>query len=187
MGEPNMFNASTKRLIAFFSLALASAFLLTACGDSQTVFPDKKRGETSPVYGERKDTTVFGDGGLFGPKRKKEEEAGGGIGVNAYLWRASLDTLNFMPLASADPFGGVIITDWYSPPETPSERFKMNVYILDRALRADGIRVTAFRQTRDPSGNWVDMKVEAKTATDIENSILTRARQMRLANTEQKN
>jgi hypothetical protein len=181
-----MFNASAKRLIAFLSLAFVSAFLLSACGETQTIFPDKKRGETSPTYGDRKDTTVFGDGGLFGPKRKKEEEAGGGIGVNAYLWRASLDTLNFMPLASADPFGGVIITDWYSPPETPNERFKMNVYILDRALRADGIRVTTFRQVRDAAGNWLDMAVEAKTAADIENSILTRARQMRLANTEQK-
>src|SRR5690606_2155217 len=54
---------------------------------------------------------------------------GGGIGVNAYLWRGTLETINFMPLASADPFGGLIITDWYQPPESPGERLKVQVLI----------------------------------------------------------
>ena len=103
-----------------------------------------------------------------------------GIGVNGYLWRASLDTLSFVPLASADPFGGVIITDWYTPPETPAERFKMNVYILGRQLRADGIKVAVFRQSR--TGNdWVDATVIATTSVNLENEILNRARQLRFA------
>ena len=102
------------------------------------------------------------------------------MGVNAFLWRASLDTLSFMPVASADPFGGVIITDWYTPPESPEDRFKMNVYILGRQLRADGVRVAVFRQSRD-GGGWVDSAVEPRTATNIENQILTRARQLRVA------
>ena len=76
--------------------------------------------------------------------------------MNAFLWRASLDTIAFMPLASADPFGGVIITDWYAPPETPDERFKVNIYILGRILRADGLKVSVFRQTRDAGGQWRD-------------------------------
>lgn len=105
-----------------------------------------------------------------------------GIGVNAYLWRASLDTLAFMPLASADPFGGVIITDWYVNPEKTDERFKATVYILDTRLRADGLNVTVFKQTKDASGNWVDAPVAGQTDTDIENAILTRARQLRLSN-----
>ena len=78
------------------------------------------------------------------------------IGVNGYLWRATLDTLSFMPLASADPYGGVVITDWYTNPEKPDERFKCTVYILDARLRADGLNVAVFKQNKDPSGNWID-------------------------------
>lgn len=103
------------------------------------------------------------------------------IGVNSFLWRASLDTLSFMPLASADPYGGVIITDWYTNPETPTERFKATVYILDSRLRADGLNVALTRETRDPSGQWISAPVAAQTEIDVENSILTRARQLRLA------
>ena len=109
-------------------------------------------------------------------------QAGPAIGVNSYLWRATLDTLAFMPLTSADPYGGVIITDWYANPEQPAERFKATVYILDTRLRADGLNVTVFKQTRDGGGGWVDAPVAGQTETDIENAILTRARQLRLSN-----
>lgn len=110
-------------------------------------------------------------------------ESGGKVtlGVNSYLWHASLDTLSFMPLASADPFGGVIITNWYSAADNPNERMKVTVYILDRRLRADGIRVAAFRQTKTADGSWVDAPVNPDTATKLEDAILTRARELRLA------
>ena len=122
---------------------------------------------------------LFGGGiPLFGGPDARPSD-GGGIGVNAFLWRASLDTVSFMPLSSADPFGGVIITDWYSPPETPSERFKMTVYILDRQLRADGVKVSVFRQRLAEGDRWVDGGVGDGTATDLENAILTRARELR--------
>jgi hypothetical protein len=119
----------------------------------------------------------------FGGNNNSSGAPGGapGVGVNSYLWRASLDTVSFMPLASADPFGGVIITDWYSPPDAPNERLKANIFILGRELRADGVRVSIFRQRRDTSGQWADASVEPTTGTDIENAILTRARQMRLS------
>jgi hypothetical protein len=104
------------------------------------------------------------------------------VSVNGYLWRAALDTLSFMPLVSEDPYGGVIITDWYVNPEKPDERLKATVYILDARLRADGLNVAVFRQTKDASGNWVNAPVAAQTETDIENAILTRARQLRLSN-----
>lgn len=109
--------------------------------------------------------------------------AGGGrtLGVNSYLWHATLDTLSFVPLASADPFGGVVITDWYSPPQTPNERMKVTVYILDRSLRADGLKVAVFRQTKDTTGGWADAQVAGETSTKIEDAILTRARELRLA------
>ena len=104
------------------------------------------------------------------------------IGVNGYLWRATLDTLAFMPLSSADPWGGTVITDWYANPEKPDERFKATVYILDTRLRADGLKVTVFKQLRDSGGAWVDSPSSDQTETDIENAILTRARQLRLSN-----
>ena len=104
------------------------------------------------------------------------------IGVNGYLWRATLDTLSFMPLQSADPYGGVIVTDWYTNPEKPDERFKCTVYILDSRLRADGLNVAVFKQNKGADGNWVDAPHAGQTETDIENSILTRARQLRLSN-----
>jgi len=105
-----------------------------------------------------------------------------GIGVNSYLWRASLDTLAFMPLASADPYGGVINTDWYTNPEKPDERFKVTVYILDTRLRADGLTVSVFKQVKGADGNWVDSNTSAQTQVDLENAILVKARQLRLSN-----
>jgi hypothetical protein len=121
---------------------------------------------------------------LFGRKSDKvpNPASAASVAVNGYLWRATLDTLSFMPLASADPYGGVIITDWYINPEKPDERFKCTVYILDARLRADGLNVSVFKQTKDASGNWVDAPAAAQTETDLENAILTRARQLRLSN-----
>jgi hypothetical protein len=120
--------------------------------------------------------------GIFGFLRGKPAEAGAAeIGVNSYLWRAALDTLKFMPLASADPYGGVIITDWYSDPQIPTERFKATVYILDTRLRADGLNVTVFKQVHNGDA-WIDAEPSPQTAEDLENAILTRARQLRLAN-----
>jgi hypothetical protein len=117
-----------------------------------------------------------------GGHRANAESQAGSIGVNGYLWRATLDTLAFMPLQSADPYGGVVITDWYVNPEKPDERFKATVYILDSRLRADGLNVTVFRQVNNGGGGWVEAPASAQTSIDIENSILTRARQLRLSN-----
>jgi len=106
---------------------------------------------------------------------------GGGIGVNAFIWQASLETINFIPLASADPFGGLIITDWFQSVDAPGERTKMHVLMLDSALRADAVRVTVFRQVRNEEGEWLDAPVEESTARSIEDYILTRARELRIA------
>ncbi len=110
----------------------------------------------------------------------KQSKLAPSMGVNSYLWRASLETLNFMPLASVDPFGGVIITDWYSNPEAPNERFKANVYILDTNLRADALKTAIFKQVRN-GGGWADANMDADTGRQIENSILTRARELYIA------
>jgi hypothetical protein len=102
------------------------------------------------------------------------------LGVNSYLWHAALDTLSFMPLASADPFGGVIITDWYVAPNVPNERLKVTIYIMDRNLRADGLKVVVFRQTLSGAA-WSDAAPTPDTAHKLEDAILTRARELRLA------
>ena len=106
------------------------------------------------------------------------------LGVNSYLWRATLDTLNFMPLASADPVGGVVISDWYAAPDKPDEHMKVTVYILDRRLRADAVKVSVFRQVRNPNG-WTDAQVNPDTGIKLENAILARARELRLSTTPQ--
>jgi hypothetical protein len=133
------------------------AALLAACGSSSDE-DDANTGATAIESGSGKVT----------------------LGVNSFLWHASLDTLAFMPLASADPFGGVIITDWYSAPDDQNERMKVTVYILDRRLRADGLKIAVFRQTK-AGGAWADSAVNPDTATRLEDAILTRARELRLA------
>lgn len=166
-----------------FALLTAALLAAASCtGKTEYNYPDKKPGERiNPTGSNKQYEGVLGQDGfnLFG-RKSADDQGGGGIGVNSYLWRASLDSISFMPVSSADPFGGVIITDWYSPPETPDERFKLNIYILGRQLRADGIKAAVFRQRRDPGGDWIDAAVEPKTATELENAILTRARQMRI-------
>ncbi len=125
---------------------------------------------------------IFGGNGLnlFGGNDDKEKRQGIAIGVNSYLWRAALDTVSFMPLASVDPFGGVIISDWYVPETAQNERLKLNVFILSEQLKADGIRVRVFRQLRTAQG-WADTKVTDDTARKMEDAVLTRARQLRVA------
>lgn len=100
------------------------------------------------------------------------------IGVNSYLWRASLETLSFMPLTQADSAGGVIVTDWYANPEQPNERVKVSVLILDQDLRADALRVAASRQVMQ-NGAWVEAPVQASTVQRLEDIILTKARDLR--------
>ncbi len=127
------------------------------------------------IFGSDGLTLFQNDGSLF-----QQNDQNTGIGVNSFLWRASLDTIAFMPLVSADPFGGVIITDWFGPPESKGERYKINVFILGKALRSDGVRAKVFRQKRDINGDWIDSATDEQLDRDLEDSILTRARQLRI-------
>ena len=162
-------------------LSLAAIVALCGCGYVETTPESYRNPRVDPDAQNAQTGSVFGTDGLNILGGKKTDQGGGvGIGVNSYLWRASLDTLAFMPLASADPFGGVIITDWFSPPESPDERFKVNIFILDRQLRSDGVRAAVFHQHHEASGAWADTAVAPATQTDLENAILTRARQLRV-------
>lgn len=169
-----MVRASFGQRLTGMGTALAIVMLLASCAakESETVYSSAESGSNSSVGNTGNNA---GGVNVVGTDRRD-----GAIAVNGYLWRASLDTTSFMPLTSADPFGGVIITDWYSPPETPQERFKLTVYILDRRLRADGIKVSVFRQMRVGPGLWADSAVGSDTAAKLENAILTRARQLRM-------
>ncbi len=166
-------------------LLVAAFFAVTAC-DSLTP-PPAEDGVNYP--GTDKDRRkerlgrLTGEQGLVLGGSGDEDNSSGGnnpLGVNSFLWRATLDTLAFMPLASADPFGGVILTDWYEDPKTPGERFKINALILDRQLRANSIKITPFKQKKDMKGQWVDAPVETGVARKMEDAVLTRARELRV-------
>ena len=166
---------------ALFAVLVALLTLSGCSGaDTQYAYPDARRAGRGDLYGS--ENTIFGPGGLSlfgGDKKENQGGDGSGIAVNSFLWRASLDTVSYMPLASADPFGGVIITDWHSPPEVATERMKLQIYILDRQLRSDGLRVSVFRE-RFQDGQWLAAPVSEQTVRAIEDSILTRARELRV-------
>ena len=169
------------------ALLLPTLLALAGCGTSAANFRPVAEDEYGgdPRYKGGDQGRLFGDNGIslgVGGKSNAAADQGAALGVNAYLWRGALDTLSFMPLASADPFGGVIITDWYQPASAPGERFKATAYILGRQLRADGVRVSVFRQVMD-GGRWVDQPVSPATTGDIENKVLARARELRAQTT----
>ena len=165
----------------FSAFALLSLLAVSGCSgvETEAKYPTgADRALTGgDIYAEPE--SIFGKDGLqvFGGRKKSDEDASG-ITVNSYLWRASLDTVSFMPLANADPFGGVILTDWYTPENTSGERLKLNVFILSRELRSDGIRVRVFRQEKR-GGQWVDVEPAPETARQLEDAILQRARELR--------
>ena len=145
---------------------VACALGLAACGGNG--------GDTNAL-------AVPDKGHLLGNTDRSSELAAAtpdGGGVNAYLWRGAIDVLSFMPFASADPVGGVIITDWYTPPTVSGERFKAEAYVLGRTLAANDVRVAVFRQVMQ-DGQWTDATVAPNTATDITQKVLVRARELR--------
>src|SRR5690348_15297318 len=168
-----------RKMLLCFGLLAA----LAACSDTKT--EDAGTPQSQIMKRQDRNGKLTGDEGLIiiGNRKSDEAAAGSPIGVNSYLWRATLDTLSFMPLASADPFGGVIITDWYENPKAPGERFKVNALILDKTLRADGVKITVFKQLMDKKGKgvWREQQTDDTLAHSLEDTILTRARQLKVA------
>lgn len=175
-----------KSLLTVTSLVL----VLASCTDVPVEPAPQPMGGTARDQEQRERFgTIFGGDGvtLFSLGNRRQDDStgsgSGGIGVNAFIWQATLDTIDFIPLSSADPFGGLIITDWFQSVDAPGERVKMHVQIRDAVLRADAVRVSVFRQVRDQSGDWLDASVEPSTARAIEDHILTRARELRISST----
>jgi hypothetical protein len=107
-----------------------------------------------------------------------------GIPVNALLWRASLDITSILPIDDIDVFSGTLITDWYSLPSQPSEQIKLAVFVLDKELRSDAIRVVVYVQSRK-GDVWQDAGIDPELAIRLENLILTRARELRASSVTQ--
>ncbi len=177
-------NMSKTLLLLLITLLPLSACSMFKKGEAKYPSGMDRSTTGDDIYGEKE--SIFGSDGfsIFGGKKKGADDGSTGIGVNSFLWRASLDTISFMPLASADPFGGVIITDWYSSPEKPNEQFKVNVFILDKQLVSNGVKVKVFRQVQS-RGGWKTATVADNTARQMEDAILTRARQLRVAALEE--
>jgi hypothetical protein len=129
-------------------------------------------------------------GGLFGKKagitlgQTKDNNAVSvssmGMPINPYLWKGSLETIGFMPLSSADPFGGIIITDWYSNGQNSDERCKINIFIKGVELKTSNLKVSSFCQSFEKN-KWVDLPVNASSSAQLENAILNKAKKIKLA------
>jgi hypothetical protein len=181
---------------AFVRLAAVAAVagLASACGGGSYAAKDPVGPRSGP---ESKfnpaDESIFGESGLaFGNVGSSSgssilgggEDEKGRLPVNRYLWQGALDTLSFLPLASSDPFTGVIATEWGSTPEAPGERLKVTAYILQPGLTAAALKVAVYREVRSETGLWAPAPVSADTGRRLEDAILARARQIRIAERE---
>ena len=168
-----------KQTIRSFCISLAF-FILTGCSQDLSPSPDQKVPIGRNEERKRNFGNLFGDDFLlFGGPKKGVSPGTPSASVNSFIWRASLDTLSFMPLSSADAIGGVIVTDWYIAPHNPQQRLKVTVYVLNAQLRSDAVRVTIYKQLYK-GGVWVNGTADAASATEMENIILSKARQLRL-------
>lgn len=177
------------RRAALHVAAGAALLALAGCGGFEDVAtsrtdPGKENPLTQRPYGpNEKEVGTLTGGSLFNTN-KGDQNGGANLAVNKHLWRATLDTitsLNFLTLSSTDPYGGVIITDWGVPPETPAERLKVTAYITSAELKPQSLKVQVNRQTRGDAGEWVAAPVASETPRALEDAILTRARQLRIA------
>lgn len=164
-------------LLMFGSLVLAGCESVET--ESAANYPQSRGGEI--VYTQDKPDSVLGEDGLtlFGGNKKRESSNGATLAVNKYLWQATLETLSFMPIQAADPFGGTVITDWYQPDVSKDERLKTQVFITSAELRASSIRAQVFRQVKK-GGEWVKADTAKDTNVKMEDAILAKAREIRI-------
>ncbi len=178
---------ATARLLALGTLG----GIVAACGSSneyaakeeqttvQTGPLRDRNNEGGSIFGDEGFTlSSLSDGSFFGGT---DENRDGALPVNRFLWQASLDTLSFLPLSSTDPFTGVIATDWGAAPGNPDERFKVTAYMVNPTLAASSLRVAVYREVMGEGGAWVPATVSPETPRKLEDAILTRARQIRIA------
>lgn len=164
-------------------IAAASGVLLIVAGCSSS---QNAPAETPNFPVSQQDRQKYGAGGFEGRSSLKDlifserADNGDGLPVNKYLWRASLDTLSFLPLSSTDPFSGVIATEWGASPDAPNERVRVTAYVEGKELTARALDVSVFRETLSPTGAWVSATVNPQTAEQVKDKILLRARELRI-------
>lgn len=158
----------------YVSIAAAALWLVACSSSSEQAEPTV---QAPPPPATTQTAAAAQSGSVFDVSSGDERK---GVAVNAYLWRASLDALSFMPMEQADPFGGTIKTGWYVPPATPNERLRVAIYILDSRLRADALRLSVFKETKKATGEWIDAAVDPETVTKLENLILNKARTLKI-------
>ena len=161
------------------SLAVAACATIQSSEQAQPVAPTTQQASTSAPSEMDTEATIWT---ILGFAKKESERHPGpqtGSTVSPILWQAALDTLDFVKLASEDPLVGSLVTDWYSPAGKPNERYRVNVFILARSLRSDAIAVTVTREARLGDGNWLETTIARQVETDLENAILSRARQLK--------
>ena len=196
-----------RRFILIFLLPVLSSFLIS-CNETRGIDASKLEAQTRgeiikrsgtpfPGGNQEKDQLALADaenrlragGGLFGKKGlslgninkpEKTTTASIGLPINPYLWKGSLETIDFMPLASADPFAGIIITDWYTSQSAPDERCKINIFIKGYEMKTDNLKVNSFCQSFS-NGRWVDIKNNIDNDAKLENAILNKAKKIRLS------
>ena len=159
-------------------LVIMTVFLLAACGTGAP--PPEEKGPGSILTGKAEQGLSLKDLSGIGGNN------GAGLPINALLWRASLDIIATIPLDDVDTFGGTIVTEWYQLNQTPDERIKLGIFVLDRELRSDGIRVVVYVQNRS-GDTWQDSGTDAEMGQQIEELILTRAREIRAAGVVESN
>ena len=182
-------------------------FFLTSCNKTRGIDASKLEAQTRGEIIKRSGTTFTGGtpkeeqfaladaenrlrtgGGLLGGKNglnlgndnSKKKSTSIGLPINPYLWKGSLETIDFMPLASVDPFAGIIITDWYSSQNVPDERCKINIFIKGQEMKTDNLKVNSFCQIFS-NGRWVDIKNDINDDAKLENAILNKAKKIRLS------
>ncbi|MBO6466424.1 MAG: DUF3576 domain-containing protein [Pelagibacteraceae bacterium] len=195
-----------RKLILIFLLPILS-FLLTSCNETRGIDTSELEAQTVGAKIKRSGTTfpsgtpeerqlaladaenrLKSGGGLLGKKglslgeinKSEKTTATIGLPINPYLWKGSLETIDFMPLASVDPFAGIIITDWYANQGAPNERCKINIFIKGYEMKTDNLKVNSFCQSLS-NGQWVDIKNNIDNDAKLENAILNKAKKIRLS------
>ena len=193
-----------------YIFVIASLFFLFGCNSNLSEEERKALWDNAQTQGEiiRRSGTPFNlatdkdkaladaenrlmtGGGLLGKKANfsflgegvgaSSQVMGLGMPVNPYLWKASLNTLNFMPLSSTDPFAGTIITDWYTAEANQGERCKLNIFINGKDLKTDNLKVSSFCQTLK-NNQWVNTPTKPEENMRLENVILNEAKKIKLS------
>ncbi len=165
---------SEKKILLIFFL-----FLLSNCAEKiDPTTGEKVRIEPNPQT-KAKEFAEKGQG-IFGDiNNKKSSGTTFEFSTSNVLWRATLKSLDFLPLTNADYSGGIIVYDWYSN-NSSNEQIKITVRFLSNELRSESIEIISHKKTCDQNNKCVTEKLNNNLSADIKDKILLAARTMRI-------